>query len=53
MQWARFAGKAGFAGKDDDGAEAGAAVDPSVAGGSAGAGPGVVSLQMTVWEQWV
>jgi len=53
MQWARLTGKAGTAGRGDDGAEAGAAVDPSVGDASAGAGSGTVSLLLTVWEQRV
>ena len=45
--------RAGFAGRDDDGT-AGAAVEPSVGAGAVGAGsPGTVTLQLTVWEQWL
>ncbi|QDG89961.1 hypothetical protein [Pseudarthrobacter sp. NIBRBAC000502770] len=52
--WAGIAGKAGFAGRDDDGGTAGAAVEPSVGAGAVGAGsPGTVTLQLTVWEQWL
>ncbi|MDQ0662496.1 hypothetical protein QFZ35_000994 [Arthrobacter ulcerisalmonis] len=40
--------RAGFAGRDDDGGEVGAVVDPS-----GGASSGTVRLQLTVWEQWV
>ncbi|WP_457946992.1 hypothetical protein ACTAQI_15390 [Pseudarthrobacter sp. alpha12b] len=42
MRWA------GFAGRDDDGGEAGAVVDPS-----GGASSGTVRLLLTVGEQWV
>ncbi|MDQ0145198.1 hypothetical protein [Pseudarthrobacter niigatensis] len=59
MRWAGFAGragfnwKAGFAGRDDGG-RVGAAVEPSVGAGAVVAGsPGTVTLQLTVWEQWV
>lgn len=60
MRWtglagrACFAGKAGFAGRRDDGGKAGAAVGPSAGAGAVVAGSsGTVSLQLTVWEQWV
>lgn len=60
MRWAVFAGRpgmavaAGFAGRDDDGGTAGAAVDPSAGAGAVAAGPsGTISLQLAVWEQWV
>jgi len=60
MRWAGFAGRAGlavmagFAGRDDDGGKAGAAVDPSAGAGAVVAGSsGTVNLQLTVWEQWV
>ncbi|MFB0840373.1 hypothetical protein ACETK3_20520 [Arthrobacter sp. E44] len=48
MHWAGFAAWAGLAGRVDDGAEVGAAVDPSV-----GASSHTVRLQLTVWEQWL
>jgi len=52
--WAGIAGKAGLAGGDDDGGTAGAAVEPSVGAGAVVAGSsGSVTLQLTVWEQWV
>ncbi|MFF2345973.1 hypothetical protein [Pseudarthrobacter sp. NPDC058119] len=45
---------AGFAGRDDDGVTAGAAVDPSAGAGAVVAGPsGTVTLQLTIWEQWL
>ncbi|MDE8589362.1 MULTISPECIES: hypothetical protein [unclassified Arthrobacter] len=48
MRWAELAGT------DDDGGTAGAAVDPSAGAGAVVAGAsGTVSLQLTVWEQWV
>ena len=43
-----------FAGRDDDGGNVGAVVDPSAGAGSVVAGSyGTVSLQLTLWEQWV
>lgn len=42
MHWAGFAARDGFAGRDDDGGETSAVVDPF----------GTVRLQLTVWEQW-
>jgi hypothetical protein len=53
MQWARLAGNGRLAGRDDDGGEVSAAVDPSAGGASAGACSGTISLQLTVWEQRV
>ena len=48
MHWAGFAGRGASAGRDDDGGEVSAVVEPSVEGASLG----TVRLQLTVWEQW-
>jgi hypothetical protein len=48
MNWAGFAARDGVAGRDDDGGEVSAVVDPSVGA----AASGTVRLQLTVWEQW-
>ena len=48
MHWAAFAVTGAFAGRDDDGGEVSAVVDPSLEGALSG----TVRLQLTVWEQW-
>ncbi|GGI00709.1 hypothetical protein GCM10007170_38480 [Arthrobacter liuii] len=60
MRWAGLvgtngsAGKAGSAGRDDDGSGVGAVVDPFVGGAPVRSGfGGTVTLQLTVWEQWL
>jgi hypothetical protein len=54
MRWAGFAGRAGLAGRGDDGGEVSAVVGPSRGEAALGNGSqGTARLQLTVWEQWV
>ncbi|TQJ34326.1 hypothetical protein FBY36_1560 [Arthrobacter sp. SLBN-122] len=48
MHWFLFGERDAFAGRDDDGGEVSAVVEPSVEGALLG----TVRLQLTVWEQW-